>query len=40
LLGGKLIINLNYKNIDIDDWDKFPDENKERILLLLESIYK
>lgn len=40
LLGGKLIINLNYKNIDIDDWDKFPDENKETILLLLESIYK
>ena len=40
LLGGKLIVNINYININIDEWNKLSDENKEHILLLLKSIYK
>jgi DnaJ-class molecular chaperone len=40
LLGGKLIVNINYININIDEWNKLSDENKENILLLLKSIYK
>lgn len=40
LLGGKLIVNINYININIEEWNKLSGENKEYILLLLKSIYE
>jgi len=39
LLGGKLIIDINYKNIDIETWNKLSGENKDKLLLLLKLIY-
>jgi len=39
LLGGKLIVNINYKNIDIEEWNKLSNENKDKLLLLLKLIY-
>lgn len=40
LFGGDLIINLNYKNINIDEWNIINDEDKELMISIINKIYK
>tara|TARA_B100000795_G_scaffold268474_1_gene255499 strand:- start:135 stop:809 length:675 start_codon:yes stop_codon:yes gene_type:complete len=40
LLGGDLIINLNYKNINIDEWNIIQEEDKKTFVNIINKFYK